>query len=187
MPKKKVFCRKCGAALVEGAAFCSKCGAPVASTATQPPPAPPRSEYRREKEEKAEKHEKEEKHEKGEKAEKGGDRTGAIVGGSIVIWLGISFYLAQINIITWASWWAYFLSGLGVIIILQGLARYSQSGYRHPLTGSLIGGAVCLAVGLAFIGAGPLGMRDFWPIILVVIGIAIIVSAITARSRAPRP
>ncbi len=133
------------------------------------------------KREKGEKGEKREKEEKGEKGEKGGDRSGAVVGGSILVWLGISLYLSQVNTIPGADWWAYFLSGLGVILILQGIVRRTRSG--HPLTGSILGGAILLVIGLTSI----LGVRGFWPLILVVIGAAVILSGINARRRSPRP
>ena len=175
------FCSKCGSALGVGAEFCSKCGTPVTHGSAQPPPPPPfRREYRGEKEEKHEKHEKEEK---GEKHEKGGDRTGVVIGGLILIWLGVSFYLTHTGMMMGGRWWAYFLAGLGVIIIFQGLLRYSQTRYLPHLTGPLMGGLILSIIGLAFIG----GVSDVWPIILVVIGIAIIVSSLTARMRAPRP
>ena len=175
MSGDKKYCSKCGATMVDGAAYCSSCGAAVVSADTH---YAPRREYRREKEEKNEKNE---KHEKGEKTEKGGGRTGPFLGGMILIWLGLSFYLAQTTVIPWASWWAYFLTGLGVIIIVHALIRYSRSEYRYPLTGSFVGGAIISIIGLAFLA----GMSDFWPIVLIIIGIAIIVSAVTARRRAP--
>lgn len=184
MPEDKKFCSRCGAPLAEGAAFCSSCGAPVTITAPQPPPSPPRREHRGEKEEKREKHEKGEKGEKHEKREKNGEgHLGAVVGGSILVWLGLSFYLSQIYAIHPMRWWALFLSGLGLIIIIQGLIRYSQSGSRHPLTYSLLGGALAFTVGLASLG----GMMYIWPLVLVLLGVFIIISATSARRRAPRP
>ena len=180
MPEEKRFCSKCGTQVVEGAVFCSSCGTPVSATVSPPSaqPSPTPFVQRREKGEKGEKREKEEK---GEKGEKGGDRSGSLVGGSILIWLGISLYLSQVNTIPGADWWAYFLSGLGAILILQGIIRRTRSG--RPFTGSILGGAILLVIGLTSI----LGVRDFWPFILVVIGVAVIYSGITARRRSPRP
>jgi len=113
--------------------------------------------------------------------EKGG-RTGAIVGGLVLIWLGSSFYLAQTGLIAWVGWWAYFLSGLGVIVIIHGVIRYVESGYRHHLTGSLIGGSVLLAIGVTFIA----GVRESWPMILIAVGAAMIASGVQ-KGRVRRP
>jgi len=49
--------------------------------------------------------------------------------------------------------------------------------------GSLIGGAVLLIIGLA----GMVGMRDWWPFVLIGIGVAVLVGGVTARMRTPKP
>ena len=177
------FCSKCGAALPQDASFCPNCGTPAASQATvqQAPPGPPRweSQHQYEKQEKHEKHEKSEKGEKG----RGGDITGIVTGGLILIWLGISFYLAQTGYASWGNWFAVFLLGIGVIIILQGLIRYGQG--RGSFTGSLIGGVILILIGAAFYWGFQFG--SLWPLILVAIGVAVLVSAIAGRRRTPIP
>src|SRR5579862_6267959 len=135
------YCHKCGTELPPGATFCPVCGTPVytppSGTSTQqpgttPPPSstpPPYydrhayKEWRREQR----RNEKGEKNEKNEKDEKGGGGAiiGPIIGGAILIWLGITFYLKQIGYLT-GNWWALFLVGVGIIIILQGVLIYSR-------------------------------------------------------------
>jgi len=198
------YCHKCGAELPSGATFCPVCGTPVfvppptgpsqpPPTPTTPPPpstTPPpyysRREYRdwRREQRRNEKQEKQEKHEKSEKGEKGAGGTiiGPIIGGAILIWLGLSFYLQQINYFPSGNWWAFFVVGLGIIIILQGVLLYSRS--RRPFFGPFIGGAVLVIVGLSFLYGS---LSNFWPLILVVIGIAILASAFGARRRNPAP
>ena len=132
--------------------------------------------------EKREKDEKEEKHEKHEKDEKSGDRTGAFVGGLILIWLGVSFYLVQARYIDWNEWWPYLLAGIGVILIAQAAVRYSTVHLKGPVMGPLIGGLVLLIIGLA----GILGMKDWWPFVLIAIGIVVIIGGATAKARTPR-
>ena len=177
------FCHNCGAELTSGAVFCSKCGSRVggvsATSASSPSDQPRRAnrDYRHEKYEKQEKHEKNEKGEKG----RGGNVIGPIVGGLILVWLGITFYLQQIGSISSDNWWAYFVVGIGAIIILQGFLMYFRR--RRPIYGPFIGGAVLVLVGLSFIYNA---WGNFWPFILVIIGIAILASAL-ARSRTPRP
>lgn len=190
------FCSRCGSPLQENALFCPQCGTsvpqPSATTATGTSTAPSsqpmdwreqRRQWRAQRRaERYEKYEKGEKHE--EKTEKGrrGNVVGPIAGGLVLIWLGITFYMQQAGYLPSDNWWAYFIAGIGVIIIVQGLINYSMS--RIPFAGSFIGGAILLIIGLAFISN--IGV-NFWPLILVVIGIAILISSLTARRRRPAP
>jgi len=193
MSRASRFCNKCGTALPADSSFCPTCGAAVtanaASQATSTPTPQPgpattgwegRRYERREKQEKREKNEKNEKHEKS----RGGDLAGALTGGLVLILLGLLLYLAESNIIavSWSNWWVYFLIGIGVILVIQGMIRYGQHGYVS--TGSFIGGAVLILIGLAFVSS--VGAY-FWPLILVVLGIAAIASALAGRRRTPAP
>ena len=170
------YCPKCGTPLAEGAAFCHSCGAPAVGAS-----APPAQSVatRHEKQEKGEKREKREKSEKGEKR---GDRNGPVIGGLILIWLGVTFYLAQAGTVSWTNWWAYFLLGLGAIIIGQGVLRLA--GGRGPYVGSFIGGAVLMLIGYASVQ--PLAV-ELWPLILMVIGAGVILSGVAGRRRVPKP
>ena len=173
------FCQNCGLELPTGASFCPRCGTTTAGGAPQQP-----STYYRRRDHRHEKYEKQEKHEKNEKGEKGGrggNVIGPIVGGLILIWLGITFYLQQAGTISSDHWWAYFVAGIGVIIILQGFLLYARNG--HAVFGPFIGGAVLVFVGLSFAYNA---WSNFWPFIIVIIGVAILGSAL-ARSRTPSP
>lgn len=154
--------------------FCPKCGSRISFQAAE------RRYAREEKREKSEKGEKEEKH---EKEEKSSDRTGPFVGGLILIWLGISFYLVQTHYFGWTEWWPYFIMGIGVVLIVQAVIRYSTLRSRGPAMGPLIGGTALLIIGLA----GIAGMEDWWPFVLIVIGAVIILAGVTARARTPKP
>lgn len=171
------FCPKCGASVPDGAVFCTKCGSQIAaSTETV------RTRYARD--EKREKGEKDEKHEeKGEKHEKSADKTGAVVGGLVLIWLGISLYLVEVGYTTWSDWWPYLIIGIGVVLIAQAVLRYSTSQFKGSAIGPLIGGAVLIFIGFA----GTVGMREWWPFVLIAIGVLVIAGGLTARMRTPRP
>jgi hypothetical protein len=173
---KLPFCQKCGAEIPADATFCPKCGSQTAIS-------PVVVERGRRREEKREKSEKDEKKEKGEKEEKSGDKTGALVGGLILIWLGISFYLVQAHYVDWDSWWPYLIIGIGVVLIAQAVVRYSTSRFKGAAMGSLIGGAVLLIIGLA----GVVGMEDWWPFVLIAIGVLVMFSGMRARAQSPRP
>ena len=169
------YCVKCGAELASGTQFCPRCGTPV-----QPPgaAAPGRPVG-----EKAEKAEKGEKKEKREKQARKGDLTGAFFGGGVLVWLGATFYLAQIGQIPGDRWWGYFLGGLGVGLILLSAARTVSKTHPRGAVGPLIGGIILLIIGYSAI----MGVRDLWPLILVGVGIAIIIGAVTSRRRNPSP
>lgn len=191
------FCRNCGTQLQAGALFCPRCGTAVAGGAAGQAPGPQqpsdwreqrrqwRAQRRAERYEKYEKQEKQEKHtEKEEKGRRGGI-VGSVTGGAILIWLGITLYLGQAGYLSWSLWWAYFIAGIGVILIIQGLVSFAM--YRIPVVGSLIGGIILILIGLFFISNLSYNFWNFWPLILVAIGVAILVSSLTARRRRPPP
>jgi len=113
------YCPKCGTEVREEMAFCPKCGAPLKG-----PPAG----YRPEKAEKSEKEEKREKTEKYEKREFG--VIGPLIGGLILIFLGLMFYLQLIGYRVWEIAWALFLVIIGIIIIIG--AIYAARSHPKP-------------------------------------------------------
>lgn len=180
------YCAKCGADLQTNAAFCSKCGAPVTSTSAQPSPGAPStygSGYGYEKQEKREKQT--HQNEKYEKREKHQDRSGPLIGGGILILLGIIYYgtVSAPQLVSPGQFWAYFLLGIGILLIIQAVYRLSVMQHRAAGMGTLWGGVILAAIGVA--GIAPSG--NFWPILLIAIGIMVIIAGITSRSRAPRP
>ncbi len=177
------YCQRCGADLPPNAAFCAKCGAPA--TATTIPSAPMLSHYgsgyeKREKQEKQTR-----QSEKYEKREKGGDRGGPLIGGGILILLGLIYYatITTPALIPSAQFWAYFFLGLGILLIIQAVYKFTTMHHRAAGMGSLWGGVILSAIGVA----GIAGSGNFWPIVLIAIGVLVIVAGVTSRSRAPRP
>lgn len=162
--------------------FCPKCGAPVGP----PERVPHEKEEKREKEEKHEKREKEEKHEKAAPEKREGDMLGAVVGASILILLGALFSLIQIGTfswITWTNWWWYFLFGIGCILIVSAALRAAVTTYKATAVGPLIGGVILCLIGLA----GIINIENWWPLLLIAVGIAVIVGGLVAISRSPKP
>ncbi len=169
------YCTKCGTEVSETAQFCPNCGASLRPSGFVSEPS-----IARRRGEKSEKQEKGEKHEKGEKGE---GRAGPLTGGLVLIWLGITFFLASSNYISWASWWAYFLLGLGAILLVQAAIIFATNKQRGVVYGPAIGGAVLVAIGAASI----LSVTNWWWLILVVIGIAVIASALREKGQNPKP
>ncbi len=179
MPDGAGFCHKCGAQLPPGATFCARCGAAVAmaGTAAGVPPPMPRGE-------KHEKHEKHEKNEKGEKAA-GGGMLGALVGGLVLIWLGITFFLEQNGNLPSDIWWAYFVLGVGAILIMEGAVIYTRGHYG---LGPVIGGVFLIFAGVSAIATNNYRIQtQIWPLAIVVIGVLVLASGFVFRRRVPKP
>jgi len=102
------------------------------------------------------------------------DLYSGITGGLILILLGVLFLLATTDIISWGDWWAYFLIGLGVIFILEVIIRSVATSYRRQDKGKLVVGTVLIIVG----GAHILGMVNWWPLILIAVGIIIVFTSL---------
>lgn len=178
------YCSYCGAPLPEGSAYCSRCGRPVAAGGaayTTGQTMPPRRHG-----EKDEKNEKDEKQEKGEKDEKGGKDNWitSLFGGLVLIWLGIVFAIAVSQpSVGWNNWWNYFLAGLGIILVLEGILLGARRGSFAPFYWLIVGGVI-----VALIGIGPLFWTyAIWPYIVIILGVFVILVAIFGRRRTPRP
>lgn len=164
MSSSDKFCSRCGAQISPGATFCPACGNPL-GTGTQ---APARHEEWM--------HWREYRY-----ARRRGDRSGPIVGGLIVVWLGITLFLSSAGSIRGFAFWGYFFAGMGAILIIAGALRWGVFHYRYPPVGYLIGGAFLLILGLA----GIIQTAFYGPAILVAIGVVIIVfGAYSMRGRA---
>lgn len=117
------YCHKCGSEAKEEDSFCPQCGATLKVGAPTPPVIP--EHYRREKSEKAEKQEKqekEEKMEKGEQAEKyearGYNVLGPLIGGIILIFVGLIFYLAVTDVLDFHDIFPFLMIVIGAVVIL---------------------------------------------------------------------
>ncbi len=128
------YCQKCGFKVSKNMTFCPQCGATLKVTATRPV-----ERYRSEKaeiEEKHEKHEKEEKREKEEKTEKYEKQEysilGSLIGGSILILVGIMFYLTVAGVLDLSSIFPFFLIIIGAIVILGVIIGAVRARGKHP-------------------------------------------------------
>jgi hypothetical protein len=129
--------------------------------------------------EKGEKHEKREKNEKGEKS--GGGMLGAIVGGLVLIWLGVTFFLEQNGNLPSDIWWAYFIAGVGIILIVEGAYIYSRG---HFGVGPMIGGAFLVFGGLSAIATNNYTVpSQLGALAIVVMGVLVLIVGLTYRRR----
>jgi len=95
-----------------------------------------------------------------------------ITGGLILILLGVLFLLVTLDYMSWGDWWPYFLIGLGVIFILEGIIRSISPTYREQITGKFIAGIVLIIIGSSFI----VGMSNWWPLIIIAVGVIVLIS-----------
>ena len=91
--------------------------------------------------------------------------------GLVLILIGVVFFLSAQGWIAAGDWWKYFVLGMGVIFLIEVGARYSQPAYRRPVFGRLIAGLVLICIGAAFIT----GIGNWWPLILIAVGLAILI------------
>lgn len=99
------------------------------------------------------------------------DPFSAIFTGLIIAMIGLFLFLAAQGYIGWGKWWAYFLLGLGGIFIIEVIVRSVIPEYRKPIFGKLVAGVVLICI-----GAGNIyGLREWWPLIIIVVGVAILI------------
>lgn len=158
------FCPKCGEEVSEDDEYCPKCNYSLKRRTVRP------VRRRNEKDEKDEK--------RGEEDEKA-----AIMGGLVVAWLGLSLLLQNAGLLGWADFGGIFLLGLGLIIVFRGLWAYSQSGVFEHGFGYIVGGGF-----VALLGAGiSFDLDEWWPVLLIAVGLVVVVRALMARSESPLP
>jgi len=133
------YCPKCGTRVREEMSFCPKCGAALKAEKA-PAEAAPQPPYRPEKAEKHEKREKEEKEERErrEKTEKYEKREfefiGWLIGGLVLLFLGLMFYLSVTVSLRWEVAGAFFIVIIGIIIIVGAVYAAMTAARRHPET-----------------------------------------------------
>jgi len=105
-------------------------------------------------------------------------RTGGLLSGIFVglavIWLGASIYLTKTVIST--SWLPTFLLGLGALFLLVGIVMLALPRLRKGAIGMFITALILGIIGIIPLLAG--GWGKWWPLIIVIGGLIIVVSVI---------
>lgn len=102
----------------------------------------------------------------------------AVFAGLLLILLGVLLFLASQGIVSWDKWWQLFLIGLGVILLIDVFLRYSQDKARGFPMGRIIAAIVLIVIGVVFI----ISAVNWWPLVLVVVGVAILIGGLVRRS-----
>ena len=108
---------------------------------------------------------------------RGKDPLRGLLPGLILILLGSLLFLTTRGTLSWATWWQYFLIGLGVIFLVDALAHYFTPKYRDASYGKFIPGIILLFIGIAFV----YGFSQWWPLVLVAAGIIILINVLFRR------
>jgi hypothetical protein len=106
----------------------------------------------------------------------------AVFSGLVVVLIGGVLYLAASGAISWVEWsnfWAYFLLGLGILLLFKGLALFLIPAARRKAYGDLQGGFILGIIGGTFVMllSGSDWSRN-WPIFLIIAGGVIVFVAI---------
>lgn len=98
-----------------------------------------------------------------------------VVGGVVIMWLGVVFLLDRLDVLAPGVGWVwYFLFGLGVILLLEVIARHVMPQYREPSTGRLIAAIVLIVVGAWHIT----GLGEWWPLVLIAAGLVLVLTSL---------
>jgi hypothetical protein len=100
-----------------------------------------------------------------------------LFGGLILILLGVLFFASMQNWISWDRWWQIFLIGLGGIFLIDALIIYVNKSVSHGVFGRIITGLILITIGTAFL----IHLEQWWPLILIIIGVAIVFRFIVYR------
>ncbi len=133
-----------------------------------------RNEKVEKQEEKQEKDEKEDEKTWDEKWRR--DPLSAVVWAAILIWAGLVLLGANMGLLARferLDSWAVIFIGAGLIVLLEVVVRLLVPAYRRAVRGTFIFGVVLLAVGLG----GIIGWGVVWPLVLIVIGVAVLFGA----------
>jgi len=95
-----------------------------------------------------------------------------------LILLGILMFLAIQGFLDWGStFWQFLLIGMGLIFILDGFIHYFIPSAHHIGAGRFIPGIILVLIGVALL----VGFSNWWPLILVGVGIAILIGMLFRR------
>jgi phosphatidylserine synthase len=93
--------------------------------------------------------------------------------------LGILLFLASRGILAWDRWWQFLIIGIGIILLIDSLVRYQKDSAREIRIGRLIVAIILIGVGIAFL----VGNATWWPLVIIVVGVAVIIGGLLRRDR----
>ena len=109
------------------------------------------------------------------------DPVSSVVWALILVWAGLVLLADNLGLFAPYEWieeiWGLILGGAGALVLLGALLRLLVPAYRRPVGGTLIWGAILLAVGLGNL----LDIAIAWPLILIALGVGLLLRGLLAR------
>jgi hypothetical protein len=105
-----------------------------------------------------------------------GPYVSGLLPGLILVVLGILFMLSHYGYLE-GEWWQYFIVGLGVIFIIESWVQHRFITSTRVRVGRIVAGILLIVGGLLFL----FDPNKWWPIILIVVGIILIIRFIIVR------
>jgi hypothetical protein len=99
--------------------------------------------------------------------------------GVFLLLLGSLLFLANQGILPWDKWWQFLIIGIGIIMLVDSLVRYQKDSAREVRIGRPIVAIILIGVGIAFL----VGNASWWPLVIILVGVAVIVGGLLRRGR----
>lgn len=114
-------------------------------------------------------------------------RNGAWIGGVLLIVLGVIFLLQNFGFPLPENWWAVFILIPAAAAFSGAWSMYQRNGRQvtTAVRGALISGLILTALAVAFFFNFDFG--KFWPVILILLGVAAIAGNLWRRNDRPPP
>jgi hypothetical protein len=137
--------------------------------------------------EKAEKQEKPEKRQESIEEKWARDPLGTAMGALVLIWLGVVLLVVNAGLfagwVQWDNFWAYFLMGLGVIMVIEAIIRLIVPAFRGPVLGKILGGVILFLIGASATFITTFDWDRWWPVIPIAFGVAILLGGLFRRRK----
>jgi hypothetical protein len=106
-----------------------------------------------------------------------------LFGGLILLLIGALFLFRQNGWLPGDNLWEYLIIGIGAILIISGLVRYSNPQYRHYGYGRFIAGPLLILAGVFSL----VGWSQWWPVLLIAGGAALLIRVFIRREQNETP
>ena len=112
-------------------------------------------------------------------------RYAPLIGGVVLIFLGVVFLLRNLGYPIPRNWWAVFILVPAFAAFNSAWSMYRRNGRQvtPPVTGAAIGGLILTGIAIVFLLGLDLGL--FWPLILILLGVAALSGGIWRRPNRP--
>lgn len=115
---------------------------------------------------------------KGRDVQKHHDPFSGIITGVLFVIAGALIFADKLDILE-GGWFWWLIFAYGIILIGESVYRLSVPRYSRPVGGRLIWGAILVA----FSASQIYELENWWPLILIAAGVAMIVNSVVSRKR----